>query len=546
MTGTSPAAAPGRPATINWGLVTALGLVGLVFLPVLPGLYWALAPSVDFQVWAALWADPQLPQSLQASLMSSLLGTALAALIAGVLASSHYPSLLWQRLQSRLPPLLALPHAAFAVGLVFLLAPSGWLVRLLAQALSWRSPPAWVTVQDPLGLSLALALAIKESWFLLWVLASLLGELALQRQILTVRSLGYSRVQAWRLVLWPQLLPRLGWPLAAALAYSLSVVDMALILGPGNPPTLAVLAWHWLSDPDPARQAQGGAASLLLLAVFLSVTGGMYGLWRWLIKRRAYPAGRRRPAASRTWAWGGPLLGVGHAVLVVLLIWSLAGSWFFPALWPQTLSLLAWQATDWAPLFTTLWLAASTSAIGLAVVLLWLEWAPKRLGVWLYLPLVLPALPLVAAQYATLVRLQAEGSAAALVWSHLLWVLPYMLLSLVGAYRAFDARLMTSARALGCSRAQACLRVKWPLLLRPILAAWALGFSVSVAQYLPTLFAGAGRFATVTTEAVALSAGGSRQLLALQALLQMALPLAAFALAGVLSRTWGRRHRGLA
>ena len=36
------------------------------------------------------------------------------------------------------------------------------------------------------------------------------------------------------------------------LAYGLSVVDMAMILGPNTPPTLAVLIWRWLADPDPA------------------------------------------------------------------------------------------------------------------------------------------------------------------------------------------------------------------------------------------------------------------------------------------------------
>jgi hypothetical protein len=58
-----------------------------------------------------------------------------------------------------------------------------------------------------------------------------------------------------------------------------------------------------------------------------------------------------------------------------------------------------------------------------------------------------------------------------------------------------------------------------------------------VAQYLPTLFAGGGRFATVTTEAVALSAGGNRRVLAVQALLQIALPMAAFGLAA-LAAVW--------
>jgi putative thiamine transport system permease protein len=163
----------------------------------------------------------------------------------------------------------------------------------------------------------------------------------------------------------------------------------------------------------------------------------------------------------------------------------------------------------------------------------------------LYVPLIIPALPLVAAQYAALLRLQVDGTALGLVWSHLLWVLPYMVLTLIGPYRAFDRRLMTTARALGASPLGACLRVKWPMLLKPILAALAVGFAVSVAQYLPTLFAGGGRFVTVTTEAVALSAGGNRRVLAVQAMLQIALPLLGFGLAALVSYGAGRSRKGL-
>jgi putative thiamine transport system permease protein len=62
------------------------------------------------------------------------------------------------------------------------------------------------------------------------------------------------------------------------------------------------------------------------------------------------------------------------------------------------------------------------------------------------------------------------------------------------------------------------------------------GFAVSVAQYLPTLYVGAGRFATVTTEAVTLAAGGQRTLMSAYAVLQMFLPLLAFAVAAALGR----------
>ena len=53
--------------------------------------------------------------------------------------------------------------------------------------------------------------------------------------------------------------------------------------------------------------------------------------------------------------------------------------------------------------------------------------------------------------------------------------------------------------------------MKLPMLLRPMATAAAIGFAVSVAQYLPTLFIGAGRVATLTTEAVTLSSGADRR-----------------------------------
>jgi putative thiamine transport system permease protein len=71
------------------------------------------------------------------------------------------------------------------------------------------------------------------------------------RELHIAHSLGYTPRQAWRLVLWPQLWPRLRWPLLAVLIYSLTVVDVALVIGPTSPPTLSVLAWQWLLDADP-------------------------------------------------------------------------------------------------------------------------------------------------------------------------------------------------------------------------------------------------------------------------------------------------------
>ncbi|MGA0007100.1 MAG: ABC transporter permease, partial [Burkholderiaceae bacterium] len=57
-----------------------------------------------------------------------------------------------------------------------------------------------------------------------------------------------------------------------------------------------------------------------------------------------------------------------------------------------------------------------------------------------------------------------------------------------------------------------------------------------VAQYLPTLYIGAGRFVTVATEAVAQATTGQRGLMSAYAALQTILPLMAFAVAVLLGR----------
>ncbi len=81
-------------------------------------------------------------------------------------------------------------------------------------------------------------------------------------------------------------------------------------------------------------------------------------------------------------------------------------------------------------------------------------------------------------------------------------------------------------------------------MLRPTLIAFAVGFSVSIAQYMPTLWL-VWRFPTLTTEAVALSSGGSNGILAAQALWQLLLPLIIFALTALVAKWVGYVRQGL-
>ena len=93
-----------------------------------------------------------------------------------------------------------------------------------------------------------------------------------------------------------------------------------------------------------------------------------------------------------------------------------------------------------------------------------------------------------------------------------------------------DKGLLNQGRALGLSANKLLWRVKLPLLLRPVLAALAIGIAVSLAQYLATRYAGALRIDTLATEAVRRSAGRSPALAASFALAQAAVPLLFFVL----------------
>lgn len=228
------------------------------------------------------------------------------------------------------------------------------------------------------------------------------------------------------------------------------------------------------------------------------------------------------------------ILAASLLAILSLALWSFAGIWRFPDALPQAWSLATWRAQGQAlaaPTAATLGLASASTLLALVLVLLCLEaesrfaLAPGRAATLiLYLPMLLPQIAFLFGLQVVLVRLRLDGTAVAVVWAHWLFVLPYVYLSLADPWRALDPRVLRAAAALGAGPWRCFLTVKL-LLLRPVLAAAAVGFGVSVGLYLPTLFAGAGRIATLTTEAITLAAGSDRRILGAYALLQAVLPL---------------------
>jgi putative thiamine transport system permease protein len=530
-------------------------LLGIGYLPALGGHGFSLDP------WRQLLAAPELPAALVATLVSGLSATLVSFVLAIGIAATLDGTRQFLWLRRVLAPLLAIPHAALALGFAFLLAPSGWLMRALAPLLfTAGNPPDFPLPGDRLGMALAAGMVLKETPFLLLAIASARGQIPADAILAQARSLGYRPATAWLKAILPVLYRQLRLPIYAVLAFSLSVVDMGLILGPGTPPPLAPLLLRWFNAADLNSIFPAAAgATLQILLVALAIL-----LWRIgeaLVARLAtgwLVGGRRRLAlVGRTSGTAAALLLVIPAALAILAlaIWSSAQSWRFPGLLPQV-----WSADNWLrpgldivrPLATSLWLALGSTALALLLSIGCLEnerrhgLHPGARALWLiYLPLLAPQISFLFGTQTLFTWLGIDASALALIWSHLLFVLPYTFLMLADPWRALDERYRRSALCLGASPMRVFTAVTLPMMLRPVLIAAAIGFSVSIALYLPTLFAGSGRFDSLTIEAVAASSGGDRRIAGVYGFLQAMLPLAAFAAALIVPAILFHNRRGM-
>ena len=538
----------------------------LLILPVCAGLAGTIAPAFalaapdgpNLSAFRALFDQPGTLTSIKLSLTTGLAATVLALALAVLIPAALSGTAAFRRIQVLLSPLLALPHAAAALGLAFLIAPSGWIARAISPwATGWTIPPDLLILNDPAGIALTFGLIAKELPFLLLMTIAALPQTDAAQRLNLAATLGYGRIAGFLFTVGPPLYRQLRLPSFAVLTYAMTTVDMAVILGPTSPSTLAVSITRWMTDPSLSRQNLAAAAALVQLATVVAALI----LWRIgeavaasVLTSAAFLGLRLTRLDAIT-----PMIHLITTILTLALIagiaalalWSFAGLWPFPAARPQTLTLATWQSAASALIQTstaTLTIATMATAIALALTLAALqaehEFAlPPANPVLIYLPLLLPQICLLPGIAVLMLRLGITGSPSAVIAAHVLFVLPYVHLSLAAPFRAWDRRIATTAAALGASPARIFWHLRLPMLTAPVLTAAAIGLAVSVAQYLPTLLIGGGRVITLTTEALALSSGGNRRLTAAYALLQTLIPLLAFAAALLAPRFLFRNRR---
>ncbi|MGA1207471.1 MAG: hypothetical protein ACO31Z_06860 [Litorivicinaceae bacterium] len=508
------------------------------------GLGWELR---DFAQAGAAWrvfvAEPALGAVWGLSTWVAVASTVLSVSCAKVLTAW-----LWQRPHRLwLPGLLAVPHSAVALGLLWLLVPSGVIVRWLAWPLGWMSPPDWTFPQDPWGVGLILALTLKETVFLTVMAMAVLVQLPVQGQVLHATSLGWSSPRIFRQCVWPQVLSQLRAPILIILAFGLTNLELTLILAPDIPGLIGPRLIALLTDADPIRRAAGAVGALLLLCVTFALSLACLGLMRGLAWWRRLNVELPRPSQI-TWLGHQGLVCVGGllwcAIGVSLVLWAVAGPWSFQMPFP----VMDWDRLG-LRLLRMVTAIRETTAMGLATALsavigaVWVlesmaQRHQRRVPLFWWGVLWVPALPLSAGLLSVWLMIGGQPGFWAVLFAHWLIACPYALIVLSGPWLARPSweRSVIQMSGLGPWRA---LRQVWvPKHRAALWLAFAVAFSVSCALYTQTLMLGGGRVETLATELV-VSLQSDRRLAAVAGVANTILPAVLFVVASLLAG--GRR-----
>ena len=145
---------------------------------------------------------------------------------------------------------MTMPHIVLAVGLAFLIAPSGFLFRIIAIVFHIDTFSNIVTVNDPYGISMSIAVFIKSMPFVLFSLFGVLTDYTVVSHITQARLLRHNNFVIWTCVVFPQTMSKIILPFFIALAYAISPIDIAAIIGPYTPSSVGTIITNWFLQPD--------------------------------------------------------------------------------------------------------------------------------------------------------------------------------------------------------------------------------------------------------------------------------------------------------
>lgn len=239
--------------------------------------------------------------------------------------------------------------------------------------------------------------------------------------------------------------------------------------------------------------------------------------------------------------------------LVPLLLWAAARRWPYPDVLPPSWGPAGFVSAvngGAVPAFlvslilglVTAGLAVPAGAMAAHALAFDPPPAARVLAVLLLAPVFVP--PFVVVMGLNVVLLRAHvPPLAGIALILMVTAIPYTTFVMRSAYAGYDRAIEDEARTLGAGPRSVLVRVRIPLLARPLAAAAFLAFLVGWSDYLVTLLVGGGQVLSVPIKVASAASGtGNEPVVAALSVAAVAPPLLLLLAAGVLSRTSRRRR----
>ena len=218
--------------------------------------------------YANIIADPDFFKNLGLTLYISSVSTIIAAVIsiaAALLLTKYRTSRRLVDFVFQIP--LTVPHLVIATAIIFLMAPSGLMSRVL-QAIGFLDNPSQfpLIINDPWGIGIILTYVWKEVPFITLMVLAVLNNQG-SELLDAARTLHANRWQRLRYVVLPIIFPSLGAACLIVFAYTFGAFEVPYLLGQTYPMTMPVWAYRNFSDIDLMARPEGIATGLIITAV---------------------------------------------------------------------------------------------------------------------------------------------------------------------------------------------------------------------------------------------------------------------------------------
>ncbi|MCT4618330.1 MAG: ABC transporter permease [Marinisporobacter sp.] len=204
------------------------------------------------------------------------------------------------------------------------------------------------------------------------------------------------------------------------------------------------------------------------------------------------------------------ILFLGVLPILLMLVSSFSKGWNWPEVFPNNLSLRAWQYI-FSRTSKTLEGIGMSFKIALIVTMMNLILAvpagdalgrydfkgKKAIESILFMPIIVPPIVVMMGMYKTFIRLNLTESIMGVVMAHMIPTLPYMIRAIAISFRHLGFEWEEQAKMLGAGKFTRFFYVIFPFLLPGIVAGSSLTVLISFSQYIVTVFIGGGRIVTL-------------------------------------------------